>query len=65
MQVSNFFSPKLVWLSSLLELEFKISFELESNSGIEDMNEFLGGLCFHPVLDTRDLFTKRKYQTTF
>ena len=51
---------KLVWFSSLLELEFKISFELESNSGIEDINEFLGGLSFHPILDTRNIFVKIK-----
>ena len=56
---------KLVWFSSLLELEFKISFELESNSRIEDINESLGGLHFHPVLDNRDLFAKIKYHTTF
>ena len=56
---------KLVWFSSLLELEFKISFELESNSRIEDINESLGGLHFHPVLDNWYLFAKIKYHTTF
>ena len=56
---------KLVWFSSLLEFEFKISFELESNSGIENMNEYLGGLYFHPILDTRSLFVKIKQQMTF
>ena len=44
----------------LLELEFKISFELESNSGIENMDEFLSGLHFHPILDIQDLFLKIK-----
>ena len=46
-------------------LEFKILFELESHSEIEDINEFLEGLHFHIVLDTWDLFEKIKYQTTF
>ena len=32
-------------------------FELESNVGTEDINEFIGGFYFHPVLDTRNKTT--------
>ena len=43
-----------------LEYEFKISFELESNSGIENINESLGGLYFHLLLNTQNVFCKNK-----
>ena len=45
-----------IWYLKHFEYEFKISFELESNSTIEDINESLGGLYFHPVLDTQNVF---------
>ena len=47
-----------------LNLNLKF-FELENNSGTENINESLGGLRFHPILDIWDLFAKIKYQTTF
>ena len=43
-----------------LELEFKVSFELEIHSRIEDINESLGGFRFHPILGIRDLSIKIK-----
>ena len=58
-------NSKLVWLSSLLELEFKVLFEIENHFGIEDINKSLVGLRFHPILDIRDLFAKIKCQITF
>ena len=33
-------------MTSLLELELKVSFELEIHSGIEDINKSLGGSDF-------------------
>ena len=54
-----------IWYLKHFEYEFKTSFELESNSRIEDINESFRRLHFHLVLDTRNHFAKIKFHKFF
>ena len=54
------------WYFRLLELEFRTLFELKSNSNMEDINKSFRGsvfteFCFHPILDTRNVFVELNY----